>query len=357
MESLKRDYVVYKHTAPNGKCYIGITGQNPPEKRWANGRGYVLNKCFDNEIMLYGWDNFKHEILFGDLTKTEAQQKEIELIAYYKSNQEIYGYNVSSGGACIGTHSEESKKKMSEHAHEKSCVRQFDKAGNFIKEYESIKRASIETGITRQNIVACCNNRVRMAGGFIWRYELDELTAEHIDWCNNLKKKMVRQVQKQKQTKEEVFELRKNRGKPVVQYTFFGDVVGKFENLTIAGEKTGISKSNISQCCKGKTGSAGGYIWKYEGDAFADFGSNGYNYKTNKPIIQYATNGVLIRQYNSIIEAATINNIDQSSITKCCKGKQKTAGNFIWRYTSDIQDPTAPLFPTSTPSSSLSEAV
>lgn len=31
MESLKRDYVVYKHTAQNGKCYIGINGQNPPE--------------------------------------------------------------------------------------------------------------------------------------------------------------------------------------------------------------------------------------------------------------------------------------------------------------------------------------
>lgn len=37
MEGLKGDYVVYKHTAPNGKCYIGVTRQNPPEKRWKNG--------------------------------------------------------------------------------------------------------------------------------------------------------------------------------------------------------------------------------------------------------------------------------------------------------------------------------
>ena len=344
MQNVKRDYVVYKHTAPNDKCYIGITGQNPPEKRWANGRGYILNKCFDNEIILYGWDNFQHEILFSGLTKAEAQQKEIELIAYYKSNQEIYGYNVSRGGACIGTHSEESKKRMSEHAHEKSRVRQFDKTGNFIKEYESIKSASIETGVTRQNIVACCNNRIRTAGGFIWRYELDELTAEHIDWCNNLTKKMVKQVREQKQTKEEVFEFRKNRGKPVIQYTFFGDVVGRFKNLTIAEEKTGISKSNISKCCRGALGSAGGYIWKYEGDSFADFGWNGYNYKTNKPIIQYTQTGTFIQLYDSIIDAATINNIDQSSITKCCKGKQKTAGGFIWRYASDISDPITPFF-------------
>lgn len=29
-------YSVYKHTFPNGKVYIGMTGQEP-EKRWANG--------------------------------------------------------------------------------------------------------------------------------------------------------------------------------------------------------------------------------------------------------------------------------------------------------------------------------
>lgn len=28
----ERSYTVYKHTSPSGKCYIGITGQNPPEK-------------------------------------------------------------------------------------------------------------------------------------------------------------------------------------------------------------------------------------------------------------------------------------------------------------------------------------
>lgn len=33
-------YSVYKHTAPNGKVYIGITGKDP-EKRWLNGGGTV----------------------------------------------------------------------------------------------------------------------------------------------------------------------------------------------------------------------------------------------------------------------------------------------------------------------------
>lgn len=32
-------WVVYKHTFPNGKVYIGITGQEP-YKRWKYGNGY-----------------------------------------------------------------------------------------------------------------------------------------------------------------------------------------------------------------------------------------------------------------------------------------------------------------------------
>ena len=73
----KRNYVVYKHTSPSNKVYIGITGQIPPEKRWANGHGYTQNEYFNSEIIQYGWDKFSHEILFYGLTKDEA-------IAYIK---------------------------------------------------------------------------------------------------------------------------------------------------------------------------------------------------------------------------------------------------------------------------------
>lgn len=35
-------YCVYKHTSPSGKCYIGITRQNPI-KRWGqDGCNYVI---------------------------------------------------------------------------------------------------------------------------------------------------------------------------------------------------------------------------------------------------------------------------------------------------------------------------
>ena len=67
-------YCVYKHTVPNGKVYIGITKLNPLE-RWKNGHGYKDNTKFFNDIILYGWLNIKHEILFEELTEYEARTK------------------------------------------------------------------------------------------------------------------------------------------------------------------------------------------------------------------------------------------------------------------------------------------
>ena len=109
---MENNYCVYKHTSPSNKVYIGITSMNPL-RRWANGNGY-RTQVFYRAIKKYGWDNFAHEILLDGLTKDEAEQKEIELISYYKSNQKEYGYNVDNGGSSVGCHSEETRRKLSE---------------------------------------------------------------------------------------------------------------------------------------------------------------------------------------------------------------------------------------------------
>lgn len=106
------EYFVYKHTFPNNKVYIGITSQNPL-RRWANGYGYKKQSYVFNAICKYGWDGIKHEILYSGLNKKDAEEKEIELIATYKSNCRKYGYNVANGGSAIGTMSEETKTRIS----------------------------------------------------------------------------------------------------------------------------------------------------------------------------------------------------------------------------------------------------
>ena len=113
-ETIERNYVVYKHTSPSGKVYIGITRLYPYEKRWRHGNGYKSNKYFYSAIQKYEWNNFKHEIIENNLTKEQAENMEIELIAKYRSNDKDFGYNIESGGNAIGKVSDETKKKMSD---------------------------------------------------------------------------------------------------------------------------------------------------------------------------------------------------------------------------------------------------
>lgn len=56
------------------------------------------------------------------------------------------------------------------------------------------------------------------------------------------------------------------------------------------------------------------------------------NKKSSKPIIQFSKDGEFIRKWNSVMDAQRELGIDNSSIIRCCKGKQKTAGGYIWRY-------------------------
>ena len=96
---MKPTYIVYKHTNKhNGKSYIGISSQSIQHRSGYNGKNYKRNKHFYAAIQKYGWSNFSHEILFDELSKENAEHKEIELIAKYKTNDFRYGYNLSSGG-------------------------------------------------------------------------------------------------------------------------------------------------------------------------------------------------------------------------------------------------------------------
>lgn len=199
-------YCVYKHTFPNNKVYIGITSINPL-RRWENGFGYRKQTIMFRAICKYGWDNIQHEILYSNLTKEEACQKEIELIALYKSNQREFGYNRDCGGNCpteemkqhlremnLGKHhSEESKRKMSEtgkgriawnkgkcmppgtgeKAGEKQSIvtYQYSIDGELIAIYKSVREAARMTGLQSGAIGRCCNGKSKSTGVYIWRHE------------------------------------------------------------------------------------------------------------------------------------------------------------------------------------------
>lgn len=310
----KRNYTVYMHIAPSGKRYIGVTSM-PVEKRWQKGKGYQ-NQIFYHAIQKYGWNNLKHEILFQNLTREEAEQKEIELIAFYDTTNRNKGYNIAVGGNC-----------NADNVHMARAVKQYTRQGVFVKEYESVTEASLQTSIHQNGIAECCRNELKTAGNYLWRYAEDEITEEYIKWCNI------------KDT-----EFCHGRGNAFVcQYTKDNVFIAAYPSIKEAQRTTGINRNSISSACKGVKEFAGGYRWEYQGEIPNEYKKNWDN---RKHILQYSLDGNFIEEYNNAEEASLATGVRTNYIQRCCSGDKKSFGGFIWRYTSDIQDPIVSLFPT-----------
>lgn len=106
-------YKIYKLTLPNGKAYVGMTKQ-ALQKRWENGNGYKYSTIFTQAIMECGWRNIQKEVLAMAEDKDKAEELEMFYIAKYKLTDSRYGYNIDNGGNRKGTHSESTKKKISD---------------------------------------------------------------------------------------------------------------------------------------------------------------------------------------------------------------------------------------------------
>ena len=49
-------------------------------------------------------------------------------------------------------------------------------------------------------------------------------------------------------------------------------------------------------------------------------------------ILQFSKDGEFIAEYPSIMEASRQTGCDKGHICKCCKGKYKSSGGYIWKY-------------------------
>lgn len=257
------------HTCPNGKKYIGITSQSP-ERRWQKGKGYAYgsNPYFYNAIEKYGWENITHEILFRNLTKEEADKKEIELIAKYQTHKREHGYNVDLGGNSTGRHSEEYKKRMSEMQKEiwaKNPERR-------------IALSKIKTGT-----------------------HLSDETKEKIRKANLGKKYSEETIQKR---------IDKMKGVPRPQTS------KKIKDLWDSGKM------------KGNTGKAGSEKQK----AAARKNAKIANEYTKKAVLMFDKKGNFIAEYESAEKAKKSINQPHAHISAVCKGKRKSTCGYVFKF-------------------------
>ena len=218
----EKKYIVYMHTTPSGKVYVGITA-NDISRRWQNGSGYRGNEHFYNAILKYGWDNIKHEILFTDLSADEASKIEMELIEQYDSMNPSKGYNRSIGGE-INIPSEETKNKI-RNALKGRTMPQSTK--------EKIRKA--KTGQTH-----------------VFPLESRKRFSEARKGANN-------PMYGRHFSKEHVEKIAKANGVPV-KCIETGMV---YFSANEAQKQTGINDWCIGEVCKHKRKSAGGLHWEY----------------------------------------------------------------------------------------------
>lgn len=320
----ERIYSVYIHVSPNYKIYVGMTGREDINDRWQNGNGYANNRYFYNAISKYGWDNFKHEILFDNLTFEEANLTEMFYISYYDTyNNPKKGYNQTRGGqGCKGrVVTEEQKIHLMHMSKSKRPVinvttnEKFDSIGDAGKKYGKSDKIS-----------NCCKGVSKTSYGCDWWF-IDE-------YENGLEKGSLKYNKISEATDEKVI------------CVTTGEI---FNNAKSASNKYNVNKFNIIRCCKGKSITCGKldntrlmWMFKNEYDKYEKEGtlnqellkrqhSNGKHGNTR--VICLNTDHI----FNNVYEASVYYNLNFENIKKCCENKQnytltKDGCRLYWIY-------------------------
>ena len=240
---MREKYIVYEHkNIFNKKRYIGITSQQAKE-RWKRGSSYSKKTKIYKAIQKYGWDGFEHNILYKNLSKKEAEEKEIELIKKYNTTNDKFGYNIQNGGSSNGKFTQETKDKIS-------------KAKKGIKLTEETKQKMSNS----------------KKGKLHWNYgqktspkTIEKMKKSHLGhsaWNKGKKRKEWLSVENEKKLKEKQRKAivgNKYSCKPII-------CIEKnkiYEGVLDAYNKTNINASNISMVCNNKRKTAGGFHWKY----------------------------------------------------------------------------------------------
>lgn len=116
-----------------------------------------------------------------------------------------------------------------------NTIKQFSFNGNLIKEWNSIKEASIELNISSTQICECLNNKGNTAGGYLWSYtyECPKYIPQH------------------------------NKKKIIEKYDLKGNLIEIFQSIASAARSIGSNPTTLRKRILDNK-EIGGFIWKYQ---------------------------------------------------------------------------------------------
>lgn len=210
----------------NNKSYIG-SSVSVFKRLSTHKRMLINNKHFNKHLQSsfnrYGLDNFN----FSLIEETEIDiinEREEYYISIYKSNDRELGYNkriqcdTNIGREFSKTHIENLRKshlgiKRTKESHLKILRSQYkpvykmDKDGLILSTYDSILSASIDSGVHKESISACCRGKLNSTGGFYWCFVDNFSKMKFKKIGKNSSKKMLIFVYKNTKTGEEFNKL------------------------------------------------------------------------------------------------------------------------------------------------------
>lgn len=119
--------------------------------------------------------------------------------------------------------------------------------------------------------------------------------------------------------------------KKVKVYDLSGNLLNIYNSIRDCSNALNINKSHISECMNNKNNvkSIKGYVFRKVENTFhsIDFRNN-----SKKEILQCDKNGVTIKKWNSIKQAADSFGVKSPNISRALRGERKTYKGFIWKY-------------------------
>lgn len=218
-------------------------------------------------------------------------------------------------------------------------VRQFMRDGTFVKEYESVQDAAKAVGALHSNISNACLNRLQTSKGYIWRYiEKEEILNETEDWIT------LEKYPRDKISPDgRVFSTWGKKFKTPQDRKGY-----KFVSVTdAAGRETKISVHRLVALAyipnplshpvvNHKDGNpSNNTIENLEWCTYAQNAQHAHDTglcSSKKKVLQLTKEGKELKTFNSMKEAANHVGLSSDSISHACRGVNKTAGGYTWRY-------------------------
>ena len=217
---------IYKITNPEGKPYIGLS--RDIKARWNSYKNmqFQSNTLLKDSFKKYGYENHIFEVIeevelskdtYG---KNTALLRKRERYWIFILNTFHDGLNQNGGGSGCGSHSPESKQKISK------ALKGKPKPPNFGE-----KRS--KDFYTEE-----------------WRKKLSESSKG---------KSRGKGISKNKGR----VSPNKGKGKPILQYDLNMNLIQEYPTITQASNSLQIPQPCISECLRGKHKTAGGFIFQY----------------------------------------------------------------------------------------------